>query len=254
MQTLHQLLDPHHSKRPACKETATTSTSRPAATISCPTDSLPDSSDNNQSLPSMFRERGYFEYAVKPSQNVVMSTFGSPTRTTLDHSYSDGCDKTISTSTPTAKGRLVFSKDCILSDMEQLSDNESPVNIADSDYVVSSDSEDEVPFEPSDNYNEPKLKFQSSKLNQKKFIIFEHNLEDLMNFCKQCGAPVVDKKKTLQTLQCKCLQLYLWQYKSIDSQLLTFIIQYSGIVIFTNIFQIICYAKEEPYLMGLCKQ
>ena len=42
-----------------------------------------------------------------------------------------------------------------------------------------------------------KPKFNSPILQQKKFIVFEESICDLMKFCKNCGSPVIHKKKSV---------------------------------------------------------
>lgn len=163
---------------------------------------VPHARETQMSFPAV-SERGYFTYEMEPSKRVIMSSFGSPKRTVLDHAYC-GRDKT--TSKQTLQIKLFndtitnpSSVEPLSEDTDSLSeghfDDETKID-SDSDYIVSS--ECETSDEESDCSETPhQPRFKESLLNQKKYIVFEENLDELMNFCKQCGSPVSRKDKTL---------------------------------------------------------
>lgn len=152
-----------------------------------------------------------------------MSTFGSPNRTSLDHSYSDHAKNheipRFTTSTPASKVKLFSDQTqelpCEqevsnvqevsdiqeLSDIEELSDDESPcADKMDPDYIVSSDTDGEESSGESDSDSDSDNKppqFQSHILKQRKFIVFEENLDLLLKFCYKCGSPIIEKKKSV---------------------------------------------------------
>ena len=173
----------------------------------------------------------------------VQKIYGTPRRVRLDHSYGSSssvdqgtqttmCLPSKSTTKPPSHVRKLnidiwdsADKCSIGKSLDQLpspsiiNPNEDLEN--DSDYSPSdsgsssSDPENETPEVPICN------KF----LDQKKYIVFESNLEELLQFCNQCGAVIIEKKRFYRgtmvgyVMHCHNGHDYVWRSQPVEHHL-----------------------------------
>ena len=148
----------------------------------------------------------FYQYSVTPSKTRVLSKYGTPKRTALDHAYSSlskkPCAKvqraavdvplTSPCSSQESQRTLDSSQlsavfeypESDMSDVAPLSD----VSYTPSDLNADSDSEAECgqPLED-------RCEKQDRMTNENKYIVYKDNLEQLMKFCMRCGSPIIEK-------------------------------------------------------------
>ena len=79
-----------------------------------------------------------------------------------------------------------------MSNMDAMTEIRSSEGYQDDDFVVYSESDSDI-NQSHKKTKCPSPKYNSPELNQRKCVIFEENLDELMKFCNKCGSPVVEK-------------------------------------------------------------
>ena len=174
---------------------------------------------------------GPYMYVVNGNER-LMSNVPTPRRTARDHCYASTSGESTKRRqlnyelpSPVSQPQLApIQQSCVSKDTKHDTDTEHEdiseiESIAeddpnDTDYLQESsecDTEMESMDEQDDN--------QESMLREKKYIVFQSNLEQLMKFCSQCGAPIISKAQShkyegsIVTYHIKCLSGhdYMWQ-------------------------------------------
>jgi hypothetical protein len=192
---------------------------------------------------------------VSPAgQERIMSTFATPKRTALDHAYTS-CTKqekrkrliyennsSTKQDAPT-QSETVDIENCQMSDADDISDGES-LSLEEAEHDVSYvPTESEIESE-SEAESITALSETDTFIQERKFIIYQQKLEELMRFCKECGAPVISRKQYGEkgsaisySIECHSGCQYVWQSQPyLDMQPAGNIAISSGILITGNTF------------------
>lgn len=156
--------------------------------------------------------------------------YATPKRTSLDHSYNKKCDMSsgiqprkkinfASTPRDTINDKIVVNvcdeddSNQVMEDSVYISDIEP---MSESDYDPNNDTD--TPTDLEDNSDTCQTEELDPMLKDKKFIVFEDNLNELMKFCPKCGKPVIEQSRTvngsLLTYTLKCLDGCEYQWHS----------------------------------------
>jgi hypothetical protein len=156
----------------------------------------------------------FFYYDVAQGHSRILSKFGTPKRTAHDHPYAQCGDKRKSSAGMAKKNvdceanleRDSSSSATACEATFQMSEAESVSDLSDIEYLSnlsSTDADKDHDYVPSDTTDtecsDGEVTSQDEvhkMLNEKKYIIFQSNLEELMKFCQKCGSPISSKTST----------------------------------------------------------
>ena len=162
-----------------------------------------------------------------------MSKYGTPKRTAHDHPYAKASpQKTqpshqkkqidLSLQPKSSTANIIVpeknTSDPVSTEVSTSDSELSGIDVLDPIYVPTGTETEDI----SDDDSVPNVDINT--VTEKKYIVFESNLEELMKFCKMCGAPVETKERTLNgscvayTLGCLKGCSYVWRAQPNVSQ------------------------------------
>ena len=153
---------------------------------------------------------------------VVWNLYGSPQKIVHDHGYArsiqiDAIDSAPAENTETMSEEEANTTECDSECEDDVDDdpNWEPIN---GPGIVGCEVEIEESYDDVEDEQEVFSHADATPVTDRKYLVFQKQLEELLNFCPKCGAPVLERTSTIKgsllTVQLSCGQSHFIKWRS----------------------------------------